>query len=137
MIAAATNPDLVGSSRWHGRAPFKGFDWSEPFKKQYGHMWDTCLTHWPDQPPVAYFFFRYIQTVPEKKLAVYRALLEQKDGNLLGCREAIVSSCEPILDRELLKLAWDDPHVHCRRAAKERVGKFTQYVGVTPRPEDD
>ena len=80
MIAAATNLDLIGSSRWHGRAPFKGYDWSEP-SEQFGQMWDACLTLWADHPRVAYFFFRYIQTVPEKKLAVYRSLWEQNAEN--------------------------------------------------------
>ena len=136
LIAAAVNQDLIGSSRWHGREAFKGFDWSPPFE-EFGQMWETCLTKWMDQPRVAFFFFEYIQTVPEKKLAVYRALLERSDHAALGRREAIVQSCDPILDKELLKAAWDDPHRHCRRVAKERIGKFVQFVGVTRRSDED
>ena len=135
-IAAAVNQDLIGSSRWHGRRNFKGFDWSPPFE-EFGQMWETCLTHWMDQPSVPFFFFRYIQTVPEKKLAVYRALLERTEDDVLACREAIVKSCDRILDRELLKAAWDDPHRHCRRFAKERIGEHAEFVGVKCRTDDD
>jgi len=60
--------------------------------------------------------------------------LQSTDEAALACRQAIVESCDPILDKELLKAAWDDPNRHCRRFAKERIGKFTQFVGVTSRP---
>jgi hypothetical protein len=90
-----------------------------------------------DQPQVALSFLKYIQTLPEKKLEVYRVLLEIQEDAALACREAIVGSSDPILDKERLKAAYNDPDQICRRIAKERIGKSAEFVGETIRSDDD
>jgi hypothetical protein len=125
LCAAAVNPRLIESSRSTGRKAWKGMDdWFPPFE-EYGKMWDLCLDKWIDDFPVPYLFIKYIQTTPEVKLAAYTSLLN--DEHL---RKEVVRTCDPFIDTPVLKVAWDDPDEECRKIARERVGRFTNYVGV-------
>jgi hypothetical protein len=131
LAAAAVNPQLVGSSRRTGRKAWIGGGEGNPPFKEYGEMWKLCLEKWIDKPPVPYLFIKYIQTTPEVKLAIYTRLLE-KYGNLdyKWLRKEVIGSCDPFIDKEVLKAAWDDLDEECRATARERVGRFTDYVGV-------
>jgi len=131
LTAAATNPDLVGGSRTTGRKPWSvQGDANSPFE-EYGKMWELCLDKWIDEPRVPYFFIKYIQTTPQIKLSAYTSLLKKRENsNHRMLREEVVRSCDPLDDNSILKVAWGDPDEACRQIAKERVGVFTNYVGV-------
>jgi hypothetical protein len=105
-------------------------DWN-PLLEYFGTMWDLCVDKWLDNPGVAYTFFKYVQTTPEKKLRAYQALLDKDDDKTFSwLREEVVRSCDPSDDRKVLKLAWSDRNEKCREIAKERVGVYTKVVGV-------
>jgi hypothetical protein len=131
LWAAAVNPELVGGSRNCGRKSWiGGGEGNSPFK-EYGKMWELCLDNWIDQLTVPYLFIKYIQTTPEVKLAAYKRLLEKREGSrYTELREEVIRSCDPFVDEEVLKLAWDDPEEKCRKSAQERVGRFTDLIGV-------
>jgi hypothetical protein len=131
LSAAAVNPKLIGSSRRTGRKVWavEG-DANSPFE-EYGQMWKACLDKWIDQSPVPYMFIKYIQTTPEVKLAAYNRLLSKPDGSDFKLlREEVIRSCDPFEDKDILRIAWEDPDEDCRKIAKERVGRFVSYVGV-------
>jgi hypothetical protein len=129
LIAAAVNPELIGRSRRFGRKAWVVDDFpADPFK-EFGKMWQLCLEKWIDDRPV-WFFISYIQTTPEVKLAAYTGLLGNTDMGLKGLRQEVIRTCDPLEDAKVLKLAWDDPDEGCRKTARERVGRFTDYVGV-------
>jgi hypothetical protein len=131
LRAAAINPRLIGSSRRTGRDAWAvEHDYNPPFK-EYGMMWELCLNKWMDEPLVPYLFTKYIQTTPEVKLATYQQLLQNADSKWL--RREVIRSCDPFIDKLVLKAAWDDPDEDCRRIAKERVGRLAKYVGVKER----
>lgn len=77
LSAAATNPNIVGSSRFTGRKGWVGGGEGNPPFEEYGSMWTLCLDKWTDESLVPYQFFKYVQTTPEIKLAVYTRLLER------------------------------------------------------------
>lgn len=132
LITAAVNPNLVGGSRRTGRQSWVGGCGDAfPASKEYGKMWELSMERWLEDPGVAYSFIKYIQTTPEIKLATYKRLLEKHDGKDRNwLREAVIRSCDPIVDCEVLKLAWDDPNEDCRKLAVERVGPFAKVVGI-------
>lgn len=134
LCAAAANADLVGSSRHTGRRGWVGGgEGNSPFEG-FGTMWSLCLDKWMDQPSVPFCFFRYIQTTPEVKLAVYNRLLEKRDGSDRDwLRKEIIESCDPFDDSAVLRAAWNDPDEKCKEAARERVGSFSSFVGVNER----
>ena len=66
--------------------------------------------------------------MPEVKLAAYTRLLE--NSNLKWLRQEVIRSCDPFIDKAVLKLAYDDPDEECRKIAKERIGHLAEYVGV-------
>ena len=128
LSAAAVNPDLVEGSRRTGRQAWLAEgEGNSPFE-EYGKMWEHCLEKWIDQPPVPYLFVKYIQTTSEVKLAAYNRLVGKADYKWL--REEVIRSCDPLIDDKVLKAAWNDADEDCRKIAKDRVGKFTSYVGV-------
>jgi hypothetical protein len=87
-----------------------------------------------DELSVPFRFFRYIQTTPEVKLAVYNRLLEKRDGSDHDwLRNEVIKSCDPFEDPAVLRAAWNDPDEKCKKAARERVGSFTSFVGVNER----
>lgn len=132
LCAAAVNPDLIGSSRFHGRKGWVGGgEGNSPFE-EFGRMWIACLDKWTDEFGVLYWFFKYIQTTPEIKLAVYSRLLEGV-GDQEECKElriAVIRSCDPFDDGPVLKAAWNDPDEKCREIARERVGGFGGFLGL-------
>jgi hypothetical protein len=131
VCSAALNPDLIGGSRFQGRDFWVVMgDPNSPFE-EYGRMWDLCLDKWMGDSRVAYTFLTYIQTTPKKKLEVYTRLADADgDKHKALLREAVIQSCDPITDREVLKLAWTDSNEECRKAARERVGSYAKFVGV-------
>jgi hypothetical protein len=134
LWAAAVNPSLVNGSRRTGRETWTGGDMANPPFKEYGRMWELCLDRWLDQQLVPYLFFKYIQTTPEVKLAAYNRLLEKREGSdYTSLREEVIRSCHPFIDERVLKLAWVDPEEKCRKIARERVGEFTEILGIKQR----
>lgn len=131
LCAAAINADLISGSRRTGRGAWVGGgEGNAPFE-EYGQMWELCSEKWLGEPSVPFFFFRYIQTTPEVKLATYQRLLAAKrSAEYAWLRQEIIRSCDPLDDKEILKLGWDDPDDKCREAAKERVGIHARLVGV-------
>jgi hypothetical protein len=132
LMTAAVNPNLIGRSRTTGREAWTGFDGDAfpPFE-EYRKMWELSLERWLDDSGVAYCFIKYIQTTPEAKIAAYKRLMEKRNGkDWKWLREEVIRSCDPIRDSKVLKLAWDDPDEDCQKLAVERVGPFTDFVGV-------
>jgi hypothetical protein len=131
LTAAAQNPRLINGSRHTGRDFWQvEGDVNPPFE-EYAQMWELALDRWIDKPPVPFVFIKYIQTTPKVKLTIYDRLLKNelsKDQKWL--RLEVIRSCDPFVDKDVLKAAWDDPDEECRKIAEERVGSFTDYVGV-------
>ena len=69
-----------------------GGEGNPPFK-EYGTMWTLSLDKWIDESLVPYLFFKYIQTTPEVKLAIYTRLLEKAEDQWL--RVEVIRSCDP------------------------------------------
>jgi hypothetical protein len=130
VCAGALNPDIIGESRFHGRDFWVVEGDPNPPFKEYGMMWDLCVDKWMQDRAVAYTFLTYIQTTPQKKLEVYKRLQGEGDTRKKLLREAIIHSCDPIKDRDVLKTGWEDSDEECRKAAKERVGPYTKFVAV-------
>ena len=127
LTAAAQNPTLIGRSRNTVRREWG--EWDPPFE-EYGQMWKLALDKWLNSE-VPYVFIKYIQTTPEVKLEIYNRLLEKREATEQKVlRREVIRSCDPFDDRNVLKVAWDDPDEECRKIAEERVGSFTDYVGV-------
>ena len=119
LLAAAVNPNLIWSSRRTGREAWRVGDHYNPPFKEYGEMWELCLEKWMDEPLIPHSFLKYIQATSEVKLATYKQLLEKSDGEWL--RREVIRSCDPFIDKPVLKLALDDPDEECRKIAGERV----------------
>ncbi|HKV98995.1 MAG TPA: hypothetical protein VJN96_04185 [Vicinamibacterales bacterium] len=133
LSAAASNPDIVWSSRAHGRDFWLAQgDANSPFE-EYGRMWKLSIDKWRDVPRVVHAFLKYVQTTPEVKIETYSDLRSDKPEETKWLRQEIISSCDPMQDRKVLKLAWDDPDEECRKIAAERVGRFSKFVGVSER----
>jgi len=131
VSAAAVNPHLIGGSRRTGRRAWIGGDEGNPPFEEYGKMWELCLEKWINHSPVPFLFLKYIQTTPKVKLAAYNQLFEKPErSDYTWLRQEVIRSCDPFDDGVVLKLAWNDPDDECRKIARERVGKLTQYVGV-------
>jgi hypothetical protein len=130
LRAAASNADIVWSSREHGRDYWmvEG-DVNSPFE-EFGQMWRLSLDKWRDEN-IPFMFLTYVQTTPKVKTQTYADLLREGQETTKWLRRAVVASCDPIIDRDVLKSAWDDPDEKIRQVAKERVGRFTKFVGVT------
>jgi hypothetical protein len=80
---------------------------------------------------VPYAFLKWVQTTPKTKLADYQRLFSlPKEQHPAIFRQAIIEGCDPLVDSELLKIAWDDEDKDCRTAARKRVGPYTKWVGV-------
>jgi len=110
LRAAAINPDLIYGSRTTGRKSWVGGGEGNSVCEEYGRMWELCMELWLDQPTVPFYFFRYIQTTPQVKLATYKCLLEISDRDDLGpLREEVIRSCDPYDDRAVLDLAKVSP----------------------------
>ena len=131
LCAAAVNPSLIRDSRFTGRKGWIGGGEGNPPFKEFGQMWTLCLDKWTDELLVPFLFFKYIQTTPEVKLAVYTRLLEKVgDQERKWLRAEVIRSCDPLDDTPVLKMAWDDPDEKCREIARERIGRFTGFVGI-------
>jgi hypothetical protein len=129
LRAAAVNPDLVGSSRRTGRNYWTVEGHANSPFEEYGRMWELCLEKWLSDRAVPYFFIKYIQTTPKVKLSTYNRLLERGDDhNVL--RQALIESCDPIRDGDVLKVAWNDPDKNCQEAARGRVGIYGKFLGL-------
>jgi hypothetical protein len=46
-------------------------------------------------------------------------------------RAEVIRSCDPFEDNKVLKAAWNDPNEDCRQVAREQVGGYTKFVGVS------
>jgi hypothetical protein len=136
IYAGVINPRVLWSSRHHGRDYWVAFgDPNSPFE-EFGEMWQLSLERWMDLPFVPYSILRFVQTTQEVKLAIYEKLLKwPEDAGPQQFREVIIKGCDPFTDRDLLKVAWDDPDKECREAARERVGRLTKFVGVSDKPK--
>jgi hypothetical protein len=140
LVAAAMNPALIRSSRLSGRKWWVVDSYPNSPFEEFGKMWELSVSHWMDQHRVPYFFLKFIQTTPKMKSAIYQALLakargEESDTGLMVLREALIGSCDPMEDSEVLKLAWTDPSEVCRKALKGRlgsydIGKYASFLGV-------
>jgi hypothetical protein len=131
VTAAALNPALIGDSRFHGRDEWMVDSYPNPPCEEYAKMWDVCLDRWMGDQLVPYRYLSYIQTTPKKKLQTYERL-NDGDGDRYKAllREAVIRSCD-LNDKDVLKLACEDPDKECRKVARERVGNFTNFVGVS------
>ena len=111
LRAAATNPDLIYGSRTTGRKSWVGGGEGNSVFEEYGRMWELCIEQWLDQPTVPFYFFRYIQTTPEVKLATYKRLLKQNfdKDDFSSLRAEVVRSCHPYDGRAVLDLAKSGP----------------------------
>jgi hypothetical protein len=130
--AGAFNPRIVWSSRHHGRDFWVGFDGGgeAPFR-EFGQMWETSINRWLDIPSVPYAFLKFIQTTPRVKLAVYQQLLDMPESQSPKfLRVALIESCDPLTDKDVLKVAWNDPDKSCKEAAEKRVGNYRGFIGV-------
>lgn len=132
LCAAAVNPSLIRDSRFTGRDGWVGGGEGNPPFKEFGQMWIACLDKWTDEYRVPYLFFKYIQTTPEIKLAVYSRLLEKigDQEEYKELRNEVIRSCDPFDDGPVLKAAWNDPDEKCREIARERVGRFSGFLGL-------
>jgi hypothetical protein len=136
IYTGAVNQRIVWSSRHHGRDYWVVFgDVNSPFE-EFGQMWQLSLDKWMDLPFVPYAFLRFVQTTPKVKLATYQRLMKlPEDTWPQQFREVLIKGCDPFDDKDVLKLAWDDPDKDCRDAARERVGELTNWVGVSDKPK--
>ena len=122
LSAAATNPDIIESSRRTGRGVWVvDGDANSPFE-EFGQMWKLSVEKWIDEARVVYGFLKYVQTTPTVKLETYNALLSDTTNEAMWLRQEVIRSCDPIEDCSVLKAAWDDPAKECRKLAVERVG---------------
>jgi hypothetical protein len=128
ICAAAMNPRIVDGSRRTGRDSWRAFDDYNPPFKEYGKMWRLAVDRWLETA-VPYRVLKYVQTTPEVKLEVFRRLSEQKHAHL---RQEILKSCEPMKDKEILKLGWSDPDEECRGIARKRTGPYVKWLEVKP-----
>jgi hypothetical protein len=51
-------------------------------------------------------------------------------GFNLSLRRRVLESCEPIKDKEVLRLGWQDPDEECREIAEKRTGALRSWVRV-------
>jgi hypothetical protein len=163
LVTAAMNPKLINSSRLSGRQSWVVNDWPNEPIEEYAQMWELGVNKWMDQSRVPYFFLKFIQTTPKMKVAIYQTLLangkeaaepcpgmqvpfefhpvklssSMKDGvqRMMVLREALIESCDPMLDGPVIKLAWIDPSEVCRKAVRERIkkydiGRYTSFLGI-------
>jgi hypothetical protein len=128
LCEAARNPNIISGSRATGRKNWGYDDCSYGPSEEYGKMWDLCL-EWMDQSYVTHLFLKYVQTTPSKKLEVYNSFLKSDEPFL---RKDVIASCDPLLDKSVLKAAWSDPNEDCRTLAEKRVGRYTKQVGIKP-----
>jgi hypothetical protein len=129
LRAAASNANLIWSSRAHGRDYWMASgDVNTPFD-EFGQMWNLSLNKWRDD--LAGIFLAYVQTTPKVKMKAYTDLLSEGQETTKWWRRAVIASCDPIVDRDVLKAAWNDPDEDVRQVAHERVGRFAKFVGVT------
>ncbi len=132
--AAAANPHIVEGSRRTGRDHWKVYGGYNPPFEEYEQMWRLAVDRWlmdsgVDSQAVPAQVFRYVQTTPNVKLEMYRRLPEEKYSRL---RRNVLESCEPMKDREILKLGWSDPDEECREIACKRTGPYVKWIGVKP-----
>jgi hypothetical protein len=136
ICAGAVNQRIVWSSRHHGRDYWMVYGDVNPPFEEFGQMWQLSLDKWMDLPFVPYAFLRFVQTTPKVKLATYQRLMNlPEDTRPHQFREVLIKGCDPFDDKDVLKLAWDDPDKDCREAARERVGELTNWVGVSDKPK--
>jgi hypothetical protein len=45
-------------------------------------------------------------------------------------RNEVIRSCDPFDDGPVLKVAWNDPDEKCQEIARERVGRFSGFLGL-------
>jgi hypothetical protein len=135
IYAGAINQRLVWSSRHHGREYWMAYgDVNSPFE-EFGQMWELSLDKWIDLPFVPYAFLKFVQTTPKIKLSTYERLFKLPDDtHPQQFRKVLIEGCDPFTDKDILKLAWDDPDKDCQEAARERVGGLTKWVGVSDKP---
>jgi hypothetical protein len=62
------------------------------------------------------------------KLKVYQKLLETEKTDYL--RQAIIEGCDAFTDKNVLKVAWNDPDKDCKKSAEEAVGHLKDFVDV-------
>ena len=69
LTKAALNPELIGTSRLHGRkgSAVNGYGY-EPFE-EFGRMGELSVSKWMDRKSIPYFFLKFIQTKPQIKTA--------------------------------------------------------------------
>jgi hypothetical protein len=123
----ARHPLIIDSSRRTGRKFWVGF-LGDPFSpsEECKEIWSLAITRWKKVPGVGHSILKYIQTTPEIKLRAYKELLpKDEDGWNSSLREAVLESCEAVLDKELLKLGYEDPEEKCREIALKRIGEHS------------
>lgn len=135
LTAAGQNPAVINDSRRTGREAWAVEGDAFPPSEEYGEMWRLVVDRWLKKAPVPMVFLKYIQTTPKVKLEIYDRLLrkEEAKNDFKWLRQEVIRSCDPFRDKDVLKIAWDDPDEECRKIAEERVGALTQYVGVKAR----
>ena len=128
LFTASQNPHIVVDSRHFGREVWAFEDDANPPFEEYGQMWEACVARWMDQTHVVYSFLKYTQATPDVKLKVYQKLLETEKTDYL--RQAIIEGCDAFTDKNVLKVAWNDPDKDCKKSAEEAVGHLKDFVDV-------
>ena len=132
ILAAAMSERVVWTSRHHGRDYWMVYGDVNPPFEEFGEMWEISLENWMDLPYVPYTILRFVQTTQRVKLATYQRLLKlPEEARPQDFRKVLIAGCDPFTDKDVLKLAWDDPDKNCREVATERVGNLTEWVGVS------
>lgn len=132
LSAAATSERMVWGSRHLGREWWDVAGDPNPPFEEFGEMWQLSLDKWADMPFVPYAFLRFIQTTPKVKLATYQRLLTaDATTKPQQLREVLLDGCDPLTDKDVLKVAWSDPDPQCKAAAVKRVGEHKKWVGVS------
>jgi hypothetical protein len=122
LCAAVLNPALIQNSRIYGRHYFVRFGDPNKPREEYAKLWNLTADHWLNTP-VSYLVFKFIQTTPEVKLAMYQRLSEH-----CGHREAILRGCDPALDQAILKLGLTDSDAGCRITATAQCGEYRAFI---------
>jgi hypothetical protein len=127
LRAALQNPRPIQLSRRFGRDYYLTFGDGNPPAEEYAEMWNLAVDRWLETG-IPYWVFKYIQTTPKTKLAIYQRLAQKEHSEL---RKAILKGCEPSKDGAILKLGLSDPEESCKWVAEERCGEYRAMVEKT------
>jgi hypothetical protein len=125
VSVALLNPNLIERSRRQGRSWYLVFGDGNPPMEEFAEIWELAATTWSSRNPVPYRVFAFLQTKVDVKLNIYRKLRGQQNEIF---REAIMSGCEPLEDRELLNIGLSEERDSIKEIAFDRCGDYLKYV---------